>query len=276
MTDPRATGRVLAPAPRAAPPDDPLHGRLQRVVAARAMHATQVLDPTTGKLPPGEDSEGMNVTGIWEDFVGLFRRKPAPTPTPATATTTTSTPTPTPAPTPPKLSHKTDSAATGSDCGTFKWVVQWMLDKPSPKGGWVVQQVGVTRNVKDCADKVSGPDDSGGLNTAWYPLWEAWKVNPGKSVTTYAEGADTEDDTYSQGLTKPTKGSVTVTGSAEFYEGLVLPGSFKVTNKAPTWILPATNAAPTLAGGTGAIPHSLTATWNCCTGSDKTTTVTPT
>jgi len=268
VSDQRATGRVLAAAPLTAPPADPLHGRLQRVVADRAMHATEVLGPTTGKLPPGEDSADVSVTGLWGDFVGWVRDKLAPTPTP--------TPTGTPAPTPPKLSYRTDSAATGGDCGTFNWVVQWVLDKPSPLGGWVVQRVDVARNVKNCANKVSGPGDSGGLNTAWYPLWEAWKVNPGQSVTTYAEGGDTEDDTYGSGFTKPTKGSVTVTGSAEFYEGLVLPASFKVTNKAPAWILPSTKKKPKLAGGTGAIPHSLTASWDCCTGSDKTTTVTPT
>jgi hypothetical protein len=57
---------------------------------------------------------------------------------------------------------------------------------------------------------------------------------------------------------------MTVTGSAEFYEGLTLPASFTVTNAAPTWILLATNTAPTLTGGTGTIPHSLTATWDCC------------
>ncbi len=133
------------------------------------MDATHVLDPTTGKLPPGEDGEDVSVTGLWGDFVGWVRKKLTPTPTP----------TPTPAATPPKLSYRTESAATGGDCGSFKWVVQWVLDKPSPKGGWVVQRVDVARSVKDCANKASGPGDSGGLNTAWYPLWEAWPVKPG-------------------------------------------------------------------------------------------------
>jgi hypothetical protein len=55
---------------------------------------------------------------------------------------------------------------------------------------------------------------------------------------------------------------------------LTLPGSFKVTNAAPTFILPATKSAPKLTGGTGAISHNLTAIWDCC-GADKTTKLTP-
>ena len=72
------------------------------------------------------------------------------------------------------------------------------------------------------------------------------------SQSGYAElNNDREDDTYGSSIIPDTKGTMTVTGAAEFYEGLTLPASFTVTNAAPTWILPATKTAPTLTGGTG-------------------------
>ena len=93
--------------------------------------------------------------------------------------------------------------------------------------------------------------------------WEAWPVNPGQSTTTYAEGGDVEDDTYAFPTLGPgTKGQSGSAGQAEFYEGLTLPPSFKVTNAAPAWILPITRSTPKLKGGTGSIPHTLLATWD--------------
>jgi hypothetical protein len=171
---------------------------------------------------------------------------------------------------PPKLTKKS-KPATASDCGGFKWVVQWELDKVTTKGGWVVQKVEVPNAVKDCDGKAIDLETTGGLRPSWYPLWEAWQINRGQKVTTYAETGDTADDTYgSIGYGAKSKGSFTVKGTPEFYDGLSLPSEFKVTNKAPAWILPSTMTAPTLTGGTGPISHSLTATWDCC-GADKTT-----
>ena len=182
---------------------------------------------------------------------------------------------PTPAPaTPPKLTKKAEPA-TVADCGSFRWVVQWELDKVTTKGGWVVQKVELSNAVKDCDGKPIDLEKMNGLKPSWYPLWEAWQINAGQKVTTYAETGDTKDDTYGSSYGATSKGSLTVKGTPEFYEGLSLPGDFKVTNKAPTWILPSTHTAPTLTGGTGAISHNLTATWDCC-GADKKTKVTPT
>ena len=170
----------------------------------------------------------------------------------------------------PKLSYKTISGPTPSDRGGFKWVIQWLLDADSPKGGWVMQHVTVTADIHDCTGKkIPLP------NASWWPLWEAWKINKGKKVTTYAETGDFEDDTYelpsSGGCTK---GTITVEGSSDFYENLALPPVFKVTNKPPAGILPETQTDPKLTGGSGGISHTLTATWNCCDGKDKKTTIT--
>jgi hypothetical protein len=172
---------------------------------------------------------------------------------------------------PPKLSKKTVSGPTAGDCGGFNWVVQWELDKKTTKGGWVVQKVELPYDVKDCSDKAVDPTKVGGLQPSWYPLWEAWQINKDQQVTTYAEGGDVVDDTYASPGGSNTKGTVKVKGTAEFYDGLTLPSSLKVTNKPPTGILPASKSAPTLSGGTGAISHDLNATWDCCS-KDKTAT----
>ena len=105
------------------------------------------------------------------------------------------------------------------------------------------------------------------------PFWEAWQVNKGQSVTTYAEGGDVEDDTYANPrYAAGTKGSVSTSGSAEFHEGLTLPSSFKADPNAPSGILPVTKSDPgTLSGGTGSISHNLTATWDSTGGNDTTT-----
>ncbi len=193
---------------------------------------------------------------------------PAPAPAPAPAA-------PAPAAAAPKLTKKTVRGPTAADCGGFQWVVQWQLDRATTLGGWVVQKVELPHDVKDCAGKAVDPGTAGGLDPSWYPVWEAWPINKGQKVTTYAEGGDKDDDTYgSRGPGSATKGTLEVKGTAEFYDGLTLPPDFKVANAAPTWILPATKTAPSLAGGTGAISHNLKATWDCC-GADKTTKITP-
>ena len=189
--------------------------------------------------------------------------KPAPPATPAPAPAA-----------PPKLTKK-PQAATTSDCGGFSWVVQWELDKVTTKGGWVVQKVELPHDVKDCDGKAIDLETASGHRPSWFPFWEAWQIHSGQKVTTYAETGDTADDTFGSGsYGAKSKGSLTLKGTPEFYDGLTLPSDFKVTNKPPAWILPTTKTAPTLTGGTGAIAHELTATWNCC-GADRSTKVTP-
>jgi hypothetical protein len=274
---------------------------LQQAVGNRAVSRLIV----AGKLPPGAEDEGPEVPAggwlgdlwnkIWHtDPAAPVTPAPVPTPptpaassasaapaTPAPAAPATTPPTPgasgstpaaTPAPTPPKLTKSVVSGPIDYDCGGWKWVIQWKLDKATTVGGWVVQRVDAVRNVTDKKGKKVPVGK--GWNPAWTPYWEGWKINPGQSVTTYAETGDLEDDTYSGSAGGDnTKGTFTMTGKAEFYEGATLPKSMKPTNKAPAWILPFTKKDPKLQGGTGAIDHDLTATWDC-TGSTKTTTIT--
>ena len=87
--------------------------------------------------------------------------------------------------TPPKLTKTTVDPMTPTDCGGYKWGVQWKLDKKSPLGGWVVQKVEMPHNVKDCDGKAQDPGKLGGFDPAWTPYWEAWQINKNQDVTTY-------------------------------------------------------------------------------------------
>ena len=168
-----------------------------------------------------------------------------------------------------RLGLKSAAPPTEKTCGDFSWTVQWVLDKPSKKGGWIVQHVKTAFDLKDGAGKAVDmkPKKEGDLDPAWWPIWEAWQVNADQKVTTYAETGDLADDTYGLGEYPDTKGKIKITGTATFYEGLTLPSDFKVTDAAPAWILPVTKKKPKLKGGTGTIDHSLTATWDCTASS---------
>src|SRR6185503_5264062 len=48
---------------------------------------------------------------------------------------------------------KTVEGPTPGNCGNYRWVIQWQLNKETTKGGWIVQHVEVTYDVKDCDDK---------------------------------------------------------------------------------------------------------------------------
>ena len=201
------------------------------------------------------------------DQTGTLRRKGSKgstktTDTPKTTTVDDSSPSPSPSPT--TLPKTTVKGPTGLPRGGFHWVVQWKLSNPSKAGGWIIQGVNVNSDVK-------GP--KGKLPTGFdphVPYWEAWKVNPGQSITTYAEGGDLEDDTFANpSFAEDSEGTLTEAGNAVFYEGKDLPSSFAVVPKHPAGILPVAKAAPSLSGGTSVLVHNLTATWT--TKNDKTT-----
>ena len=138
----------------------------------------------------------------------------------------------------PKLSYKTVDGPTGKDCGEFKWAIQWLLDAASTKGGYIVQNVAVTFDVKHRGGAPFNVKKVMGYDPAWWPLWELWPVNAGKDKTTYAGKGLASDDIYSfKNFGSCTYGTVTISGKAEFYDGLSLPSGFKVTKKPPTGIL---------------------------------------
>lgn len=172
----------------------------------------------------------------------------------------------------------------GDPCGNFSWGVQWKLSEATAKGGWVVQHVETTFDIKDCNGKQVDVKalTSGDTDPANWPLWEAWQIGRCETGT-----GKLIDDSYTMCLyTEPpnvncgghnstikTSGRVEVKGTAEFFDGLSLPKDFVATGKPPTGSLPITRTAPTLAGGTGSLDHSAIATWDCCEGNDHNTKV---
>ncbi len=177
----------------------------------------------------------------------------------------------------PTLKKTQVSAPVASDCGGFKWPVKWSIDNAdSTTNGWVVQKVELISSATDCSKEKNPVDletNAGALKPSWYPIWEAWQVKGGKVYIGRLNSLHNAD-TYGQGsIGDNTKGSTTVKGTAEYYDGLTLPSSFVVKNTAPAWALPVTTTQPTLTGGTGSLQHDLTGTWDCC-GADKSTKIT--
>jgi hypothetical protein len=170
----------------------------------------------------------------------------------------------------PKLTFSVQGGPTPTDCGGFLWSIGWTVQNATNSTkGIIVQKVDIERDVKDCAGTAI-PYNGKGLNPAWYPMWEAWDVN-GTNVTP-AVGA--VNDRFGQTpLGDSTKGRTAVHGTAEYYDNATLPSSFTVTNAPPAHSLPMTTSPPTIAGGTGSVDHSLTATWDCCT-TNKATSIT--
>jgi hypothetical protein len=187
---------------------------------------------------------------------------------------------------PPRLTKVTSSPLfPGDPCGNFAWGIQWKLDVPTAKGGWVVQHVETAFDIKDCA---GNPVDvkaltNGDHDPADWPLWEAWQIDRCETGT----GNKKSDDSYTMCLFEEppnvicgghdskvkTKGTIKVKGTAEFFDGLSLPKDFAATGKPPTGKLPVTRKDPALSGGTGSLDHSLVATWDCCEGKDNDTKV---
>ena len=157
---------------------------------------------------------------------------------------------------------------TAGDCGQFSWTIQWKLDAVTKKGGWIVQHVTVDFDVKDCDDKAIDvkKHTKGVVDPSYWPLWEAWEVNKNSDVTKYADKGDKDDDEYAMpSFGDCTKGKITITGVADYYDGLALPKPpFAVTNKPPAGILPSTTTDPKLGKGSGSVNHNIVAEWNCC------------
>ena len=73
------------------------------------------------------------------------------------------------------------------------------------------------------------------------------------------------DDQFSQPNFPNTKGSTSITGQVQFFEGLELPASFKKNNR-DTYAggLPSTIDKPDFWNTSNAADHNLSFAWNCC------------
>ncbi|MGC2636022.1 MAG: hypothetical protein WA294_02515 [Acidobacteriaceae bacterium] len=136
--------------------------------------------------------------------------------------------------------------------------------------GYIVQKIDAKYTRTDCAGK-----DKPVTGIGSFPYWEAWGVRSGKVYigdTAQEHNADTYSD---DSMGDSTKGSIVVTGVPEFFPNATLPAHMKADNPdTQAHSLRSSTQDPGLAGGTGAIAHNLTATWECCGSHDKKTSVT--
>jgi hypothetical protein len=158
------------------------------------------------------------------------------------------------------------------DCGKFDWSVNFTLPTPSPAGGWFVQELTIRRRGTDCADAAISSLDVD------HHYWEAWRVLAGGTQDELvANGTYNYADKYWLGSCGTgTKGNFSYTGSIKYYDGLTLPPAFIPNNPATiAHDLPSTTTDPQLPGGTPALAHSISGTWNCCpAGTTSPTTIT--
>lgn len=98
----------------------------------------------------------------------------------------------------------------------------WILTEPSEEGGYVIQHVHFEAQLVDSEGNVVAQQSG--------DYYEAWKVKAGSDRTIYFRKYPA-DDTFSwSNVPANSHGTGTITGSAQFYEGLKLPGTFRAGN----------------------------------------------
>lgn len=178
-----------------------------------------------------------------------------------------------------ELKWDTFSGPDAGKCGKIEWVIQWELSEESKKGGHIVQYMVFRWEVKKC-DGTAKP----GVPAGPLRYWEAWPVFSGSTTA-----QPTHDAWASEGKPiggKCTKGWVSITGKARFYEGLNrLPGSF-VENNPGT----AAGGLPSVldsqvsstyrnyfndpkASGTAPVEREFEFKWDCCPNTERDTEV---
>jgi hypothetical protein len=203
------------------------------------------------------------------DPLGLsYNGNPQSVPIPVPAPSIPSDPSPTSGSSTPRLSHITVDGPTARNCGNFTWTIQWLLNAPSKTGGYIIQHVVPTANLTFCTGATV---NLAPIYTQEY--WEAWRVDPGDTITTYAVEGNTSDDTFQNPTFSCTHGTFAIIGVAYFYEGATLPPSFQI-GTGPAGGVPMTTQNPHMSGGSNQSNpdlHTVTTSWNCCSGNDTTT-----
>ncbi len=146
-------------------------------------------------------------------------------------------------------------------CGEYSWQVRFSVDNADAStNGYIVQKVDANYSRENC-DGTNSPVP--GIGT--FPFWEAWGVRAGKVYvgdTNSPHNADTYTD---PNMGELTRGSIAIVANAEFFPNVVLPAHMIANNpKTQAQSLRSTIVDPKLTGGTGSIPHNLTASWDCC------------
>ena len=135
-------------------------------------------------------------------------------------------------------------------CGEFFWQIKWQIPVPAAGNGYIVQKLTAAFDIQNA--------DGSQYMSKTLHFWEAWLVEGGQQTTTYPD----YDDVYRNSPYRNKKGTVSITGTAKFYE-VVLSADFKANNPASlAGELLSTTILPSFWDGTGT-EHNLTCEWDC-------------
>ena len=122
----------------------------------------------------------------------------------------------------------------------------WQLAHPSPKGGYIVEQV--TRNI------VGTRADGSPVTPGHVQYWQAWLVPAGQNAPEDAT------EVFSDALFAGGAGEDNVTAVARFYEALALPSTFAVGNSAFADKLLSATVDPMLSTASATLPVAVNMT----------------
>jgi hypothetical protein len=163
---------------------------------------------------------------------------------------------------------------TPGPCGQFYSWITWSLDSNRGSsdpiaGGTIVQYVSASFSVRLC-DRASSPFTFGGPSTVnvspgnW-PFYEAWYIPPGQHHPPRVRTPAVDDVWSMPSFGEGTKGSITITATAGYYDGQTLPLGFSPGNAGyPGNSLPTSSFFDPPGPATSTVTRTMTATWNCC------------
>ncbi len=165
----------------------------------------------------------------------------------------------------PQLSVASAAGPTPGICGGMNVDIQWSISRDSAaNGGFVVQLINETWNVKDCnGANVVNPD----LRVSPLTFFEAWRVAPSSQVF-----SPIDTDTWFWPDALPwaggcTDGDVAVTGTARYYDDVAALPAHMVVNNPATFAggLQSSLADPALQGNASReVVRTLDFHWTCC------------
>lgn len=167
---------------------------------------------------------------------------------------------------PPRVTFDVVTAAWGGRSGQVGWRTRWLV-RPGAEPGWIIQRVDVQWEVFAGSTQVSRAEILSHLGLRdWWPLWEAWPVQPGAGIFPH------DCFNFGPAVSYRSRGKIIIEGRAQFYAMDVLPSSFHPHSgmgAVPGGGLPFVSVGngepdptPDLSGGTGEIDHSLSGTWD--------------
>ncbi|HZS40024.1 MAG TPA: DUF4157 domain-containing protein [Polyangia bacterium] len=183
----------------------------------------------------------------------------------------------------------TKQAVGGGDRGAFESRIQWKLDAPPTKSGYVIQHVSETVKITNRAttvDETAADMDTqfGGYpwRATWSSYYELWHVDAGKKIPSSYNGRDKFAFVgYQKGAAADYQGRLKKTGTAWFFPSDKSMAALGFTSQnSPAGVLYCSTAAAApaaaLANFGTAVDHHVDVKWNDGVTNDQTVIVSQT